>query len=85
MNALPPGTTGPLSFALEGDGIRRAAAIFDRESVRLATALRRALPVLARRCAYHTRRAGHEAPPRPHARAALFHHRLPRGAQRGQR
>ena len=49
MNALPPGTTGPLSFALEGDGIRRAAAIFDRESVRLATALRRALPFLARR------------------------------------
>lgn len=49
MNPPPPSTTSPLRFALEGEGIRRAASAFERERVRLTTALRRALPFLAKR------------------------------------
>lgn len=48
MNALAE-STGPLQFSLEGEPVRRAAAVFERERVRLATALRRALPFLTRR------------------------------------
>lgn len=48
MNS-PAGSHGPLQFASEGEPIRRAAAVIEREQVRLATALRRALPFLARR------------------------------------
>ena len=48
MNALAE-STGPLQFAIEGEPVRRAAAVFERERVRLATALRRALPFLTRR------------------------------------
>jgi flagellar motor switch protein FliM len=38
-----------LRFALEGERVRRAAQVLERESPRLASALRRALPFLARR------------------------------------
>ena len=44
--ALP---AGPLGFALEGEAIRRATGVIEREHVRIATALRRALPFLAKR------------------------------------
>lgn len=40
---------GPLRFATEGEPIRRAAAVLEREQTRLAMALRRALPFLTRR------------------------------------
>ncbi|TAK21644.1 MAG: hypothetical protein EPO40_29535 [Myxococcaceae bacterium] len=49
MSADEPVATGPLRFALEGQGFRRAVAMIEGESTRLATALRRALPFLARR------------------------------------
>ena len=49
MSADEPVATGPLRFALEGQGFRRALALIEGESTRLATALRRALPFLARR------------------------------------
>ncbi len=49
MSADEPIPTGPLRFALEGHGFRRAVALIEGESTRLATALRRALPFLARR------------------------------------
>lgn len=49
MSADEPVATGPLRFALEGQGFRRAVALIEGESTRLATALRRALPFLARR------------------------------------
>lgn len=49
MSALAIDPPSPLRFALEGDAVRRAAAVFERERARLATALRRALPFLARR------------------------------------
>jgi flagellar motor switch protein FliM len=38
-----------LRFALEGERTRKAIAVFERESVRLAAALRRAVPFLSRR------------------------------------
>ena len=38
-----------LRFALEGERVKRAAAIFERESPRLGVALRRAVPFLGRR------------------------------------
>jgi len=38
-----------LRFALEGERVRRAAQVLERESPRLASALRRAIPFLARR------------------------------------
>jgi flagellar motor switch protein FliM len=44
---LPP--VKLLRFALEGERVRRAAQVLERESPRLAAALRRALPFLARR------------------------------------
>lgn len=49
MNAPQLESPSPLRFALEGDAVRRAAAVIERESTRLATALRRSLPFLARR------------------------------------
>jgi flagellar motor switch protein FliM len=44
---LPP--VKLLRFALEGERVRRAAQVLERESPRLAGALRRALPFLSRR------------------------------------
>jgi flagellar motor switch protein FliM len=49
MSMDEPVPTGPLRFALEGQAFRRAVALLEGESSRLATALRRALPFLARR------------------------------------
>jgi flagellar motor switch protein FliM len=49
MSNEEPVATGPLRFALEGHGFRRAVSLLEGESPRLATALRRALPFLARR------------------------------------
>ncbi len=49
MSAPQLDSPSPLRFALEGDAVRRAAAVIERESTRLATALRRSLPFLARR------------------------------------
>ena len=49
MNPLQLDAPSPLRFATEGDAVRRAASVLERESTRLATALRRALPFLARR------------------------------------
>ncbi len=49
MSAPQLDSPSPLRFALEGDAVRRAAAVMERESARLATALRRSLPFLARR------------------------------------
>lgn len=51
MTALaePSAPVKLLRFALEGERVRRAAQVLERESPRLASALRRALPFLARR------------------------------------
>ena len=38
-----------LRFALEGERVRKAARLLERESPRLASALRRAVPFLSRR------------------------------------
>jgi flagellar motor switch protein FliM len=47
--AEPPEPVKLLRFALEGERVRRAAQVLERESPRLASALRRALPFLGRR------------------------------------
>jgi flagellar motor switch protein FliM len=47
--AEPSAPVKLLRFALEGERVRRAAQVLERESPRLASALRRALPFLARR------------------------------------
>jgi flagellar motor switch protein FliM len=52
MTALAEPSPPPvklLRFALEGERVRRAAQVLERESPRLASALRRAIPFLARR------------------------------------
>ncbi len=48
-SAESPAPVKLLRFALEGERVRRAAQVLERESPRLASALRRALPFLARR------------------------------------
>jgi flagellar motor switch protein FliM len=45
----PPPPVKLLRFALEGERVRRAAQVLEREAPRLAAALRRAIPFLARR------------------------------------
>jgi flagellar motor switch protein FliM len=47
--AEPAAPVKLLRFALEGERVRRAGQVLERESPRLASALRRAIPFLARR------------------------------------
>jgi flagellar motor switch protein FliM len=49
MTAEATGHAPLLRFALEGDRVRRAAKVLERESPRLVAALRRAVPFLSRR------------------------------------
>lgn len=49
MNDTAPQSVQLFRFALEGERVRKASAILERESHRLAAAIRRAVPFLSRR------------------------------------
>ncbi|MFO0630450.1 MAG: FliM/FliN family flagellar motor switch protein [Polyangiales bacterium] len=49
MNALARSPSFALAFAMDGDRVRRAASVLEKERGRLESALRRAVPFLARR------------------------------------